>query len=131
MKKGTFLALAMMVTVAAFGQDPLSASREAQYNKGITVKDTLKIKTKHLQVKTKSGTAVMTADSAQMTVNSGKLYMGASTAPFIRTGTGTPLYVVKAPVGSIYIRTNGVLDSAIYIKHTGTDSAGWWPVVHN
>ena len=81
------------------------------------------------KVKTPAGTTALTVDSTGTYVSSGKLYVGSSTsAPVIRTGTGTPLYVVKAPVGSIYLRTNGVADSTIYVKSSGTDSAGWRPL---
>jgi hypothetical protein len=102
--------------------DPLS---------GITSKDTLFGVQKHISLKTASGNVALTADTAQATINSGKLRIGAATAPMIKSGSGTPLYVISAPVGSIYMRTNGVQDSAVYIKHAGTDSAGWWPIPHN
>lgn len=45
-------------------------------------------------------------------------------------GTGTPLHSISAPVGSMYLRTDGVVDSVLYIKFTGTDSAGWYPLIH-
>lgn len=50
-----------------------------------------------------------------------------SDAPIIRTGTGTPQGVVTAPIGSIFLRTNGVTDSTIYVKESGTGNTGWVP----
>ena len=41
----------------------------------------------------------------------------------ILTGAGAPN--VAAPVGSMYLRTDGGGDSTLYIKETGTDSSGW------
>ena len=49
----------------------------------------------------------------------------ASTAPIIRTGAGTPLNVISAPVGSIFLRTDGSTSTTLYVKTAGTDSAGW------
>ena len=48
----------------------------------------------------------------------------------ITSGTGTPLGVVTAVVGSIFIRTNGVVDSTIYVKMTGSGNTGWYPLSH-
>ena len=41
----------------------------------------------------------------------------------ILTGAGAPN--VAAPVGSMYLRTDGGGDTTLYIKETGTDSSGW------
>lgn len=98
---------------------------------GISVKDTLFTSQSYLQAKTKSGTEIMTADTTQITINSAKLRIGSSTAPFITTGSGNPLNVLSAPVGTIYLRTDGVADSTLYIKSAGTDSAGWYPLMTN
>ncbi len=98
---------------------------------GISVKDTLFTAQSHLQVKTKSGNIAFSTDTTQSTINSGKLRIGNATAPFITTGTGNPLNVLSAPIGTIYLRTDGVADSTLYIKSVGTDSAGWYPLMTN
>ena len=41
------------------------------------------------------------------------------------TGTGTPEGARTAPVGSIYIRTDGGTGTTFYVKETGTGNTGW------
>lgn len=143
---------AAMTTIvsAQTGRDPLSVSR-AQATKNVTLptyttggydlmvfnntsKQTQRFKpdtviSRRFKVKTPTGTTSITVDTTGTYLNSGRLYMGATTAsPIIRTGTGSPQFVVKAPVGSLYIRTNGVADSTLYVKSSGVDSAGWRPL---
>ena len=155
MRNTKFMLLALlmgaMTTMTASAQsDPLSVSR-TQATKTVTyptystggykyivrnnttgqtqVKGPDTVNSSKFKVKTQAGTTAITIDTTGTYLNSGKLYVGATTAsPIIRTGTGTPLYVVKAPVGSLYLRTNGVADSTLYVKSTGTDSAGWRPL---
>lgn len=43
----------------------------------------------------------------------------------IRTGTGSPETVVTAPVGSIFLRTNGGASTTLYLKETGAGNTGW------
>lgn len=43
----------------------------------------------------------------------------------IRHGTGAPNGVVSAPVGSIYLRTDGGTSTTLYVKETGTGNTGW------
>lgn len=45
--------------------------------------------------------------------------------PSVRWGSGTPLNVVVAPVGSLFIRTNGGANTTLYVKETGVDATGW------
>lgn len=40
-------------------------------------------------------------------------------------GTGTPESAIVAPVGSVYLRTNGGAASTLYVKESGTGSTGW------
>lgn len=40
-------------------------------------------------------------------------------------GTGSPESVVTAPVGSIFMRTNGGASTTMYIKESGTGTTGW------
>jgi hypothetical protein len=43
----------------------------------------------------------------------------------IRAGTGTPEAVVTAPVGSIFLRTDGGVGTTLYVKQSGTGNTGW------
>jgi hypothetical protein len=40
-------------------------------------------------------------------------------------GQGPPNGVVAAPVGSLYVRLDAQSDTALYVKQTGSDAAGW------
>jgi hypothetical protein len=46
----------------------------------------------------------------------------------IAAGTGSPETVVTAPVGSVYMRTDGVAGTILYLKETGAAATGWVPV---
>ena len=48
-----------------------------------------------------------------------------SGGPTITTGTGTPEGVETAPVGSLFMRTNGTQGTIIYSKITGAGNTGW------
>jgi hypothetical protein len=50
---------------------------------------------------------------------------GDATKPSWTTGTGTPEGVVTAPVGSLFSRTDGGANTALYRKETGTGNTGW------
>lgn len=97
---------------------------------GIKAKDTLFNNAKFLSVKTATGNTILTADTARITFNAPKIYFGSESGPFLSYGSGTPLGVLSAPVGSLYIRTNGVADSTLYIKSSGTGNTGWYPAGH-
>lgn len=43
----------------------------------------------------------------------------------VYSGIGSPLNVVSAGVGSIYMRTDGGTGTSIYVKESGTDASGW------
>jgi hypothetical protein len=43
----------------------------------------------------------------------------------IRTGAGTPEGAVTAPVGSLFLRTDGGAGTTLYVKQTGTGNTGW------
>lgn len=42
-----------------------------------------------------------------------------------RNGTGSPEGVVTAPIGTIYIRTDGTSGSILYFKDSGSGNTGW------
>jgi hypothetical protein len=48
-----------------------------------------------------------------------------SGVPSIRTGTGTPEGNIVAPVGSLFLRSDGGAGSTLYVKESGTSSTGW------
>jgi len=45
--------------------------------------------------------------------------------PTITSGTGTPEGAVAAPVGSLFMRTNGGANTTLYVKESGTGNTGW------
>lgn len=54
------------------------------------------------------------------------LYVGPSTSdPSLRSGSGTPEGSITAPVGSVYLRTDGGSTTSIYFKEAGTGNTGW------
>lgn len=52
-------------------------------------------------------------------------YTTTATAPAIYYGTGTPLNLLPAVVGSLYIRTDGGTSTTLYVKESATDATGW------
>lgn len=45
--------------------------------------------------------------------------------PIIRAGSGSPEGVVTAPVGSLYLRSDGGDGTSMYVKESGTGNTGW------
>jgi hypothetical protein len=43
----------------------------------------------------------------------------------LTSGTGTPEGAVTAPVGSLYLRTDGGSATTLYVKESGTGNTGW------
>ena len=41
------------------------------------------------------------------------------------TGSGSPESAVTAPVGSLYLRTDGGSSTTLYVKESGSGSTGW------
>lgn len=41
------------------------------------------------------------------------------------TGSGSPAGAVSAPVGTLYLRTDGGAGTTLYVKESGTGSSGW------
>ena len=46
-------------------------------------------------------------------------------APQIHAGSGTPEGAVTAPVGSIFMRSDGGAGTSFYVKQSGTGNTGW------
>ena len=43
----------------------------------------------------------------------------------LRSGTGTPEGVVTAPVGTLFLRTDGGVSTTLYVKTSGAGNTGW------
>lgn len=43
----------------------------------------------------------------------------------LRFGVGSPAGAVAAPVGTIWLRTDGGAATTLYVKESGTGTAGW------
>ena len=54
----------------------------------------------------------------------GVMYLGSAKC-LVQTGTGTPEGVVTAPVGSLFLRTDGGATTTLYVKTSGTGNTGW------
>jgi hypothetical protein len=55
---------------------------------------------------------------------SGYVRIGTGTARII-SAAGDPEGAVTAPVGSLYLRTNGSTGTTLYVKESGTGNTGW------
>jgi len=69
-----------------------------------------------------NSTDFATATLVQTAIN-GTFY--SSTLPALRQGTGSPQGVLTAPVGTLYLRTDGTTGATLYVKETGTGNTGW------
>lgn len=67
------------------------------------------------------------SDSTRDSVLKGKLRLGAigGTAPFITGGSGTPEGVLTAPIGSLWMRSDGGANTSLYVKESGAGNTGW------
>ena len=57
--------------------------------------------------------------------HSGYLEIGGSGGPMLLKGTNSPESVYTAPIGSIFMRTNGGAGTSMYVKESGTGNTGW------
>lgn len=48
-----------------------------------------------------------------------------ASGPRVHAGSGTPEGAVTAPVGSIYMRSDGGASTSLYVKESGTGNTGW------
>lgn len=47
------------------------------------------------------------------------------TGPFITSGTSSPEGVLSAPIGSLFLRSDGGTATTLYVKESGTGNTGW------
>lgn len=66
----------------------------------------------------------VTAGVVQLKKVGGMVRYGAG-GPEIRSGTATPESAVTAPVGSLFLRSDGGTSTALYVKETGSGNTGW------
>ena len=66
----------------------------------------------------------MLSDLGMPVIDKSKLPAGVSYALPL-TGAGTPEGVVAAPVGTLFLRTDGGAATTLYVKETGTGNTGW------
>jgi hypothetical protein len=75
---------------------------------------------------------VQKANNETFADKGGALFISGKTIRFngvmILTGKGTPLNVISAPLGSLYLNQSGGANTSIYVKETETlkgDKTGW------
>ena len=54
-----------------------------------------------------------------------RLFLGATGTVQVLTGTATPEGAVTAPVGSLFLRTDGGAGTTLYVKESGAGNTGW------
>lgn len=60
--------------------------------------------------------------SKRVDLSNAKTYF---TSDLIRRGAGTPEGVVTAPVGTLWLRTDGGANTTLYVKESGAGNTGW------
>lgn len=60
--------------------------------------------------------------AAPVTITPGQLLLATTQ---VLKGTGSPEGAVTAPVGSLFLRTDGAADTVLYIKESGSGNTGW------
>ena len=58
------------------------------------------------------------------TTVAGQMFIGSGSVEIV-TGSGTPEGAVSAPVGSLFLRTDGGAGTSLYVKETGSGNTGW------
>jgi hypothetical protein len=71
------------------------------------------------------GTDGTVQSTGQVILDGTAVRLGSASGPLIDWGTGTPEGAVTAPVGSMFLRTNGGAGTTLYIKESGTGNTGW------
>jgi hypothetical protein len=54
-----------------------------------------------------------------------KIFLGTTSKPAVCQGAGTPEGAVTAPIGSIFMRSDGGAGTSFYVKESGTGNTGW------
>ena len=88
-----------------------------------------------LRIRRYDGSGGFLADSLVIDRTNGRVRLGdagsagglefGSSGPRIMSGSGSPNSVVSAPVGSLWLRTDGGSNTTLYVKESGTGNTGW------
>jgi hypothetical protein len=62
-------------------------------------------------------------DLKELTKRVGRLEVGPG--PRVLVGTNTPEGAITAPIGTLFLRTNGGANTTLYVKESGTGNTGW------
>ncbi len=65
------------------------------------------------------------ANDIWMSVSGGLRWYNGVSVIGIESGAGSPEGVVTAPVGFLYLRTDGGVSTTLYVKTSGTGNTGW------
>lgn len=74
---------------------------------------------------TSISTAELIVSNSVVLVQANAIRLSSMSGPLIRSGSGSPESVVTAPIGSLYLRTDGGASTTLYIKESGTGNTGW------
>jgi hypothetical protein len=72
-----------------------------------------------LELQNSSGTPLVAVEV------DGTIRLGSATGPKVLAGSGSPNGEVTAPVGSLYVDTEGGIGTTLYVKEANTDDTGW------
>jgi hypothetical protein len=64
------------------------------------------------------------SDNGVDTITTSKYYYGTG-GLYLSTGSGTPEGAVTAPIGSLFLRSDGGATTTLYVKTSGTGNTGW------
>lgn len=78
----------------------------------------------YLEISAASGTNYI-KPAATGTGTASKLDHYVTSSVFITSGAGSPEAAVTAPVGSLFIRTDGGANTTLYVKESGSGNTGW------
>ena len=78
----------------------------------------------YVEINAASGTNYI-KPAATGTGTASKLDHYVTSSVFITSGAGSPEAAVTAPVGSLFIRTDGGASTTLYVKESGSGNTGW------
>lgn len=78
----------------------------------------------YVEISAASGTNYI-KPAATGTGTASKLDHYVTSSVFITSGAGSPEAAVTAPVGSLFIRTDGGASTTLYVKESGSGNTGW------
>ena len=109
-----------MATIYAQLLDPTAASEDTNLNF-----ETTQAGTRARRLCVQNGVYTNGAsDNGADTISTLKYYYGTG-GLYLSTGSGTPEGVVTAPVGSLFLRSDGGATTTLYVKTSGTGNTGW------